>query len=206
MYRWQVMTALTDQRLVGIIRESDQDHARRAGESLLAAGLRAVEVTMNTPGALDVIRALAGTAPEGALIGAGTVLDGVTARLATLAGARFLVSPSLSAEVIETGHRYGVPVIPGAFSPTEITDALSAGADAVKLFPSRALRPDVVPALRGPLPQAPIIPTGVPVADCVEWIRAGAVAVGVTGELYAGGTEATAKRVAGLLADLDAAR
>lgn len=203
MYRWQIMQAITEQRVVGIIRESSPEAGRAAGGRLLDAGLRAVEVSFTSAGTLDVLRDLAATAPPGAVIGAGTVLDATTARLAVLAGARFLVSPTLTREVIETGHRYGVPVIPGTFTATEVEAALSAGADAIKIFPASSLGTSVLGYLAGPLPQVPFIPTGgITVEAAPDWIRAGAVAVGLGNALSAGNPEETAERVRALLGRL----
>ncbi|MEU8139267.1 bifunctional 4-hydroxy-2-oxoglutarate aldolase/2-dehydro-3-deoxy-phosphogluconate aldolase, partial [Streptodolium elevatio] len=131
------------------------------------------------------------------------VLDAASARAATSAGARFLVSPSLHRDVIETAHRHGASVIPGACTPTEAVAAVAAGADAVKLFPASQWTPGSFRDMRGALPQIPFIPTGsIAVADAPAWIAAGAVAVGMGAKLAAGTPEESAARIKDLLASL----
>lgn len=203
MYRWQTMSTIAEQRAIGIVRTDDAKTALTAGQQLLAAGMHTVEIAMTTPGALDAVQALVEGAPAGAVIGVGTVLDETTARLAVLAGARFLVSPSLDRDVIATGHRYDVAVIPGTGTATEVVAAMEAGADAVKFFPSSSLGPGHLRDLRGPLPQVPFIPTGgITVADAPKYIAAGAVAVGVGSALTAGTDDEIGARVRGLLDEL----
>jgi 2-dehydro-3-deoxyphosphogluconate aldolase/(4S)-4-hydroxy-2-oxoglutarate aldolase len=204
VYRWQVMSAIAEQHVIGIVRADNADAARETGRRLLDAGLRAVEISLTTPGALDVIDELSG--PD-VIVGAGTVLDASTARLAVLAGATFLVAPSFDPETVATGHRYGVAVIPGAQSPTEIVAAMSAGADAVKLYPASAASPAVLKDLAAPLPQVPFVPTGgVRLDDAADWIAAGAVAVGLGSALSKGSAAETTARVATLLDTLGARR
>ncbi|WP_327089172.1 bifunctional 4-hydroxy-2-oxoglutarate aldolase/2-dehydro-3-deoxy-phosphogluconate aldolase [Nonomuraea sp. NBC_01738] len=186
MYRWQVMNRVAERRIVGIVRAAGPDEAVAATLGAVDAGLDVVEVSLTTPGALEAIERAAKARPE-AVIGAGTVLDEPSARLAVLAGARFLVSPSLHRAVLETGHRYGLAVLPGVGTATEIVTALEAGADAVKLFPARASSPAVLRDLLQALPQAPVVPTGGVSADTApEWIAAGAVACGVGGAITSG--------------------
>ena len=135
---------------------------------------------MTTPAALDAIREASAEVGSDALIGAGTVLDGMTARLAVDAGATFVVAPSLAIDMIEVAHLYGVAAIPGCLTPTEIVRAWRAGADVVKLFPGRVATPGYFADLRGPFPQVRLMPTGnVDLATAPEYIRSGAVAVGV---------------------------
>ncbi|MBE3574198.1 MAG: bifunctional 4-hydroxy-2-oxoglutarate aldolase/2-dehydro-3-deoxy-phosphogluconate aldolase, partial [Firmicutes bacterium] len=143
------------------------------------AGLQAIEVTFTVPGADRVIAELRGEFPE-ILVGAGTVLDSETARAALLAGAQFLVTPILSEGVAQIANRYRVPGILGALTPTEIAKALDLGASVIKLFPGEAVGPAYIKAIHGPFPQAPLMPTGgVTLGNLAEWLRAGAVAVGV---------------------------
>ncbi|HEX4812928.1 MAG TPA: bifunctional 4-hydroxy-2-oxoglutarate aldolase/2-dehydro-3-deoxy-phosphogluconate aldolase [Nonomuraea sp.] len=202
MYRWEIVRAVTEQRVFGIVRTAGADAAVAAAEAVLEAGLRAVEVALTTRRALDAVARLAGARPE-ALVGAGTVLDAAAARAAVEAGARFLVSPSLHPDVIRAGHRYGVPVFPGAATPTEIVRALEEGADAVKIFPAAAASPSWLRDVRAALPQLPAIPTGgVTIDDAPEWIAAGAVACGMGSALTSGGAEAAGRRVTTLLARL----
>lgn len=206
MYRWEIVRAVTAQRVFGIVRTSGPEEAVRAAGAVLDAGLDAVEVALTSPHALDAIGELTAARPD-AFIGAGTVLDAPAARSAVEAGARFLVSPSLHPEVIRTGHRYGVPVLPGVSTPTEMVRALEEGADALKLFPASAVRPSWIQDVRAALPQAPLIPTGgVTLDNAPDWIAAGAVACGMGSALTSGGAEAAGERVTALLDALARAR
>lgn len=170
---------IVDVGVVPIIRAPTADAALRICEVLIDTGMPIVEVTFTVPGAPEVIRRLRTQFPA-LLVGAGTVLDGPTARAAILEGAEFLVSVVAPKDVIVLGHQYDVPVIPGAFTPAEILAALAMGADVVKLFPAEVGGPAYLRALRGPLPTLRAFPTGgVSAANVHEWFAAGAVAVGV---------------------------
>ena len=172
-----VLAKLTEAGVLGIIRVEKVEDLVRIAQALHAGGLSCLEITMTTPGALRAIEEVREELSE-VLMGAGTVLDAATARQAILVGAEFLVTPTVKLDVIETAHRYGVPVIPGAMTPTEILTAWEAGADMVKVFPASVLGPGFVRALRGPLPQIPLVPTGGITAENVgEFIRAGAAVV-----------------------------
>jgi 2-dehydro-3-deoxyphosphogluconate aldolase/(4S)-4-hydroxy-2-oxoglutarate aldolase len=180
MSRTATVSAIIDCGVVAVIRMQDPAKLRGVVDALAEGGVRALEVTMTVPGAIGLIEQLAPRMPEGFLIGAGTVLDSETARLAILAGARFVVGPVFRKDVIATCHRYDVASMPGCFTPTEILDAWEAGADIVKVFPATALGPGYFKDLRGPLPQVRLMPTGgVTLDNAGEWIRAGASAVGV---------------------------
>lgn len=169
--------------VVPIIRAPTPDHALRISEVLIDAGMPVVEVTFTVPRAAEVIRQLRTRFPD-LLTGAGTVLDGPTARIAILEGAQFLVSVIAPSDVIVLGHQCDVPVIPGAFTPAEIMAAVTMGADVVKLFPAEVGGPAYLRALRGPFPTLRVFPTGgVSAANVAEWFGAGAVAVGVGGTL-----------------------
>lgn len=206
MYRWEIVAAVTEQRVFGIVRAARPEEAVAAAEAMLDAGLRAVEVALTTPGALSALARLTEKRPE-ALIGAGTVLDETAARAAIEAGARFLVSPGLYPAVIRTGHRYGVPVFPGTATPSEMVRALEEGADALKLFPATGIAPAWLKDVRAALPQAPVIPTGgVTIDDAADWIAAGAVACGMGSALTSGGAHAAGERVPALLDRLARAR
>ncbi|GII32081.1 bifunctional 4-hydroxy-2-oxoglutarate aldolase/2-dehydro-3-deoxy-phosphogluconate aldolase [Planotetraspora mira] len=188
--RWRLAARVVADRVIGIVRAPSPEDAISYGSRLLAAGLGSVEVSLVTPGALAAIRRLTALAPgretEGSapMIGAGTVLDGHQAVLAIEAGARFLVCPALSTKVIRAGHRHGVPVVAGAATPTEIVSALEAGADLVKLFPASQSSPSTLRDVLQALPYAPLVPTGgVTMTSAPGWIGAGAVAVGMGGEL-----------------------
>ena len=206
MYSYEVAAAVATQRVVAIVRAPDADAARAAVWLLVEAGLQVVEVSLTTPGALEVIAEVAARRVPGLVLGAGTVLDGATARLAVLAGARFLVSPSLQEDVLRTAHRYGVATLPGAATAAEAVRAMELGADLVKLFPASAYGPKATGDLLQALPQVPLVPTGgVTLAAAPDYIRAGAVAVGMGSSLTRGGPAEAAERVARLLADLSAA-
>lgn len=166
--------------IVAVIRMKEPDKLRAVVDAIAAGGVRALEVTMTVPGAVELIRQLAPTLPPGFVLGAGTVLDAATALRVIDAGAQFVVSPVFRVPVIDACHSAGVPAMPGCFTPTEILEAWDAGADVVKVFPATALGPTYLKDIRGPLPQVKLMPTGgVTLDNAGEWIRAGAVAVGV---------------------------
>lgn len=164
--------------IVAVIRLRDPGKLRAVVDALMAGGVKALEVTMTVPGAVDLIRELAPTLPEGFLLGAGTVVSGAIAHAVIGAGAQFVISPVFRREVIAACHERGVPVAPGCFTPTEILDAHDAGADIVKVFPATTLGPQYIKDVRAPLPQVKLMPTGgVSPENAGDWIRAGAVAV-----------------------------
>jgi 2-dehydro-3-deoxyphosphogluconate aldolase/(4S)-4-hydroxy-2-oxoglutarate aldolase len=178
--RTHVVQALEQNGVVAVIRMKEPDKLRAVVDALAEGGVRALEVTMTVPRAIEMIAQLAPTLPPGFLLGAGTVLDAETARLAILGGAQFVVGPVFRPEVIAMCHRYDVAAMPGCFTPTEILAAWEAGADVVKVFPATALGPGFFKDVRGPLPQVKLMPTGgVTLDNAGEWIKAGAVAVGV---------------------------
>lgn len=188
MLKLKVLSKVIESGLVAIVRTNSADQAARIAEACARGGAAAIEITFTVPGATAVIEALAKQYAAGEiLIGAGTVLDPETARIAILAGAQYIVSPSVSPETARLCNRYQIPYMPGACTMREIVDAMECGADIVKLFPGETLGPAFVKAVRGPLPQASLMPTGgVAVDNVAEWIKAGAVAVGVGGSLTAG--------------------
>jgi 2-dehydro-3-deoxyphosphogluconate aldolase / (4S)-4-hydroxy-2-oxoglutarate aldolase len=166
--------------VVAIIRLKDASQVSDIVGALKEGGVRAMEITMSVPGAVNLIRQIAPTLPADFKLGAGTVTDGQTAAACIDAGAAFIVSPVLRRDVLDMCRARNVPSMPGCFSPTEILDAWDAGADIVKVFPATSLGPGYLKDLRGPLPQLKLMPTGgVSVENAHEWIRAGAVAVGV---------------------------
>jgi 2-dehydro-3-deoxyphosphogluconate aldolase/(4S)-4-hydroxy-2-oxoglutarate aldolase len=178
--RTAVVSALEAEGVVAIIRMKEADKLRGVVDALAEGGARALEVTMTVPGAIGTIERLSPSLPEGFILGAGTILDAETARMAILAGARYIVSPVFKPEIIALCHRYDVACMPGCFSPTEILTAWEAGADIVKVFPATALGPSFFKDVRGPLPQVKLMPTGgVTMENAGEWIKAGAVAIGV---------------------------
>jgi 2-dehydro-3-deoxyphosphogluconate aldolase/(4S)-4-hydroxy-2-oxoglutarate aldolase len=170
--------------VVAVIRLQDGSRLRAVVDALAAGGITALEVTMTVPRAIELIGEIAPALPGGFLVGAGTVVDPDTARSAVEAGARFVVGPVFRPAVIEAAHGAGAAAMPGCFSPTEILAAWDAGADLVKVFPATALGPAYFKDLRGPLPQVRLVPTGgVTIENAGEWIKAGAVAIGVGGAL-----------------------
>ena len=166
--------------VVAVIRLKDPSVLRAVVDAIFDGGVRALEITMTVPGAIELIGQLAPTLPPECILGAGTVLDAGTARRAIDAGAQFVVSPVFRPETILACHEHGAAAMPGCFSPTEILSAWDGGADVVKVFPATALGPGFFKDVLGPLPQVKLMPTGgVTLGNAGDWIRAGAVAVGV---------------------------
>lgn len=182
--RKETTAFIEDCGVVAVIRVQDPDTVRGVVDALAEGGVRALEVTMTVPRAIELIAELAPKLPKEFLFGAGTILDADTARRAIAAGAQFLVSPIFRPEVIAAGHQHDVPVMPGCFSPTEIYSAWEAGADIIKVFPATSVGPGYLKDIRGPLPQVKLMPTGgVSIDNVGDWLRAGAVAVGVGSSL-----------------------
>ena len=178
--RSEIVSEVENGGVVGIIRMQDPAALAQVVEALARGGLKALEVTMTVPRAIELIAQIAPTLPDDFLLGAGTVVDADTAHRAAEAGAQFLVSPVLRPEVIKAAHEDGIPVMPGCFTPTEILTAWDLGADVVKVFPATSVGPGYLKDIRGPLPQVKLMPTGgVSIDNVGEWLRAGAVAVGV---------------------------
>ncbi len=178
--RADIVSRIESCGVVAVIRLQDSSKLRAVVDALAAGGVTALEITMTVPRAIDLIAEIAPTLPGGFVIGAGTVVDPDTARAAIDAGARFIVGPVFKPAVIAACHERDVAVMPGCFSPTEIFAAWEAGADVVKVFPATALGPAYFKDIRGPLPQLKLMPTGgVSLENAGDWIRAGAVAIGV---------------------------
>lgn len=180
MNRSEVVSEIQRLGVVAVIRMKDADKLRAVIDAIAAGGVRAIEVTMTVPGAIGLIAKLAPVLSKDILFGAGTVTDATTARAVIDAGARFVVSPVFRPEVIAACHEREIAVAPGCFTPTEILDAHDAGADIIKVFPATALGPQFIKDVRAPLPQVRLMPTGgVSLDNAGDWIKAGAVAVGV---------------------------
>jgi 2-dehydro-3-deoxyphosphogluconate aldolase/(4S)-4-hydroxy-2-oxoglutarate aldolase len=187
MTRHDTLHRLLHPGVIAIMRADASDQLLDAARALADGGVTAMEVTMTTPNALDVVRAVVAELGDRIVMGAGTVLDGVSARLAILAGAGFVVTPVMRPEVIGLCRRYSKPVVCGAYTPTEMLAAHEAGADFIKLFPADTLGPAYIRAVKAPLPQLQIIPTGgVTAANCGEFVRAGCAAVAAGGSLVGG--------------------
>jgi 2-dehydro-3-deoxyphosphogluconate aldolase/(4S)-4-hydroxy-2-oxoglutarate aldolase len=191
----------------------DPAKLRAVFDALGEGGVRAIEVTMTVPGAVQLIASLAKSLPPGFVLGAGTVIDPATAHAVIDAGARFIVSPVLRREVVQVCLDRGVMSAPGCFSPTEILDAHEMGADVVKVFPATALGPQYLKDIRAPMPQLKLMPTGgVTLDNAGDWIRAGAVAVGVgsalvdTKAIEEGRLDAIANNARRIVASVSAAR
>src|SRR3984885_697733 len=186
MSKVEVLAALKHIGLVPVLRASSVDKALALASAIADGGVTVLEVTMTVPGAIEVMKRLAKDRPD-ILIGAGTVLDAETARMCILEGGKFVVSPALNLGTIEMCHRYSIAVLPGALTPTEIVTAWQAGADVVKVFPASAMGgAKYLTALKGPLPQVELIPTGgVLLGTAAEFLEAGAFALGVGSDLVA---------------------
>ncbi|MGI8422977.1 MAG: bifunctional 4-hydroxy-2-oxoglutarate aldolase/2-dehydro-3-deoxy-phosphogluconate aldolase [Chloroflexota bacterium] len=170
--------------VVAIMRHTEASLAVEAAEALLRGGVDVVEVTLNTAGAAQMIGKLRAHFGDKLLVGAGTVLSPSAVNQAVEAGAQFIVAPNTDPKVIALCNRHGVPAVPGAFTPTEVVTAWESGADAVKVFPVSGVGPRYIKDLRGPLPDIPLVPTGgVTAENCVEFIKAGAIAVGAGSDL-----------------------
>lgn len=170
--------------IVAIMRAQSSDQLLAAADAVLAGGVNAIEVTMTTPGALRVIEEATSKYGEEVIFGVGSVLDPETARAAILAGAQFVVCPTLKLSTIEMCKRYSVPIVPGAYTPTEVLTAWEAGADMVKIFPASVGGPPYIKAVKAPLPQVKLVPVGgVNLQTTADFIRAGSEVVGVGSSL-----------------------
>lgn len=170
--------------VIAIVRFDRSDELVQVARAIRAGGVRAIEFTMTTPNALAIIESATREFGEDVLLGAGTVLDAETARAAILAGAQFIVTPTLNPKVIKMCHRYSKVIVPGAFTPTEILTAWELGADMVKVFPAEFGGPDYFKAIRAPLPQVKLLPVGgVSLENTGDFIKAGACAVAVGSNL-----------------------
>jgi 2-dehydro-3-deoxyphosphogluconate aldolase / (4S)-4-hydroxy-2-oxoglutarate aldolase len=175
---------ILDAGIVAVVRAAEGSHLVEVIRALADGGVTVAEVTFTVPNPLEVLRQARQTLGEQVLLGAGTVLDAETARAALLAGAEFIVAPTLNADVIRLCNRYGKVVMPGAFTPTEILAAWEAGADIVKVFPAEVVGPAFFKAMRGPLPQIRLMPTGgVDLDTAAEFLKAGACCLGIGSQL-----------------------
>ena len=185
MEKREIFDRIMSEGLIPVIRVSSASEAIDVANAVKEGGVSLIEITMSVQGAIDVIGELSREYGDEIIMGAGTVLDTETGRAALLAGAQFIVSPTLDLNLIQLAHRYSALVIPGTMTPTEILTAWNAGADMVKVFPAGQLGgPAYIKALKGPLPQILLVPTGgVNLENAGAFIQAGAAALGVGGEL-----------------------
>lgn len=192
MGKSEIIHQIKEQKLVAVIRGNTVQEAIDIIRGAVLGGIKVIELTYTTPFVEDVFKAVR---EEQALVGAGTVLDSETARHAILNGAKFIVSPSFNEAIAKTCNRYTVPYFPGCMTIKEMVTALEAGCDVLKLFPADQFKPSFIRSVKGPLPQAELMPTGgINAENMKEWINAGAVAVGVGSDLtrayQAGGIDA----------------
>lgn len=170
--------------IVAVVRSPDSNQLVEVVRALAEGGVTVAEITMTVPGALDVVKAVRSALGDRVLLGAGTILDPETARAAILAGAEYIVAPTINLEVIRLCQRYDKLVMPGAFTPTEILTAWEAGADIVKVFPADVVGPAFFKAIKGPLPQVRVMPTGgVDLTTAAAFLKAGACCLGIGGQM-----------------------
>jgi 2-dehydro-3-deoxyphosphogluconate aldolase/(4S)-4-hydroxy-2-oxoglutarate aldolase len=188
MDKIEIMKKLKTEKLVAVIRAESKEQGFKVVDAVKAGGIKFLEVTLTVPGAIEIINELVDVyKDEDVVIGAGTVLDAETARLAILAGAKFVVSPSLSLDVMKMCNRYRVPILPGATTVKDMICAFEAGADVIKLFPGEGYRPSIIKSFKAPLPHGHFMPTGgVSLDNVSDWIKAGAFAVGTGSSLTKG--------------------
>ncbi|ALS02519.1 ketohydroxyglutarate aldolase [Enterococcus silesiacus] len=188
MKRVEILSRLEKTGVVAVVRGATKEEALKASHAIIEGGMTGIELTFTVPQADEVIKELVAVYSDrlDIVIGAGTVLDAVTARLAIMAGAEYVVSPSFNRETAELCNLYQVPYLPGCMTITEVQEALKSGADIVKLFPGSVYGPSIISAFMAPMPQVSIMPTGgVNLDNMADWFKAGAVTVGVGGDLLA---------------------
>jgi 2-dehydro-3-deoxyphosphogluconate aldolase/(4S)-4-hydroxy-2-oxoglutarate aldolase len=185
MEKRDILNRMIQEGVIPVVRVSSAQEAMDVSDAIKAGGVSLIEITMSVQGAIDVIKELTRKYKDEIIMGAGTILDPETGRAALLAGAQFIVSPTLNLDLIHLAHRYSAVIIPGAMTPTEILTAWNAGADMVKVFPAAQVGgPEYLKALKGPLPQILLVPTGgVNLQNAGAFIKGGATALGVGGEL-----------------------
>jgi 2-dehydro-3-deoxyphosphogluconate aldolase/(4S)-4-hydroxy-2-oxoglutarate aldolase len=190
MNKQQILASIIEIGVVPVVRTPTAEAAIRSIEAIHRGGVRAAEITMTVPGAIRALEKVADQFGDSIILGAGTVLDPETARACMLAGAQFFVTPALNLKTIEIAQRYSKPIMPGALTPTEVVNAWEAGADVVKIFPASAVGgAKYIKALKGPFPQIEMIPTGgVNLETAADFLKAGACAIAVGGELIDAGT------------------
>lgn len=192
MKKVTILNKLENAGVIAVVRGKDQMEALRATDAIIAGGMKGIELTFTVPNAEAVIKELVEKYKDNqeVVIGAGTVLDSITARIAIMAGAEYIVSPFFDKETAEVCNLYQIPYLPGCMTITEMKEALKSGVDIIKLFPGSAFGPEIVKAFKAPMPQLNIMPTGgVGLDNMKDWFNAGVVAVGVGGNLLAPATK-----------------
>lgn len=190
MEKYKILKRIENTGIIAVVRAENNEKAKDIAYACMNGGIDAIEIAFTVPGAHKVIEALVEEFGDKLLVGAGTVLDNETARIAILSGAKYIVSPSFDLDTVKLCNRYQIPYIPGCMTLTEMITAMEAGADIIKVFPGSAFGPSFIKAIKGPLPQAVLMPTGGVNLDNVEqWISNGCIAVGVGGSLTKGSKE-----------------
>lgn len=190
MRKYEVLQRIENVGVVAVVRAENSEKAKKIALACMEGGIDSIEITFTVPGADEVIKDLTKEFGDTLLVGAGTVLDSETARIAILAGAKYIVSPAFDLETAKLCNRYQVPYMPGCMTLTEMITAMEAGADVIKVFPGSAFGPSFIKAVKGPLPQAVLMPTGgVSIDNVDQWIKNGCIAVGVGGNLTKGSSE-----------------
>ena len=190
MRKYEVMQRIENVGVVAVVRAENSQQAKKIALACMEGGIDSIEITFTVPGAEKVIEDLTKEFGDTLLVGAGTVLDSETARIAILAGAKYIVSPAFDLETAKLCNRYQVPYMPGCMTLKEMITAMEAGADVIKVFPGSVFGPDFIKAIKGPLPQAVLMPTGgVSIDNVDKWIKNGCIAVGVGGNLTKGSSE-----------------
>ena len=190
MRKYEVLKRIEEVGVVAVVRAENSEKAKKIALACMEGGIDSIEITFTVPGAHKVIESLTEEFGDRLLVGAGTVLDSETARIAILAGAKYIVSPGFDLETAKLCNRYQVPYMAGCMTITEMIKAMEAGVDVLKVFPGSAFGPSFVKAIRGPLPQAVLMPTGgVSIDNVDQWIKNGCIAVGVGGNLTKGSSE-----------------
>lgn len=190
MLKLDTLKRIEDTGIVAVVRAENEEKAKNIAQACMEGGIDAIEITFTVPGAQRVIEGLVEEFGDSLLVGAGTVLDRETARIAILAGAKFIVSPAFDLDTTKLCNRYQIPYMPGCMTPSEMIKAMEAGVDIIKVFPGSSLGPSYIKAIKGPLPQANLMPTGGVSLDNVDqWIKNGCIAVGVGGSLTKGSKE-----------------
>lgn len=207
MEKYEVLNRIHELGIVAVIRGRDKEEALNFSRACVKGGVNILEVTFTVPDALDVMKSIREELGDKALLGAGTVLDTTTARLAIMNGANFIVSPAFDKEVAKLCNLYQVPYMPGCITATEVTEALKYGVDIIKIFPGSMVGPGYFGAIHGPLPQAKLMPTGgVDVDNVKDWFAKGAYAVGVGSQLVKGSEEEIVKKCKVFLERIEEAR
>lgn len=189
MEKTELLSRMKAEGIVAVVRAENKEKGEKVIDAIVKGGINFIEITMTVPGAVDIIKELSQKYKDdkNIVIGAGTVLDPETARMVILAGAQFVVSPSLNVETVKLCNRYRVPVMPGIMTVKEAVEALELGVDILKVFPGNAFGPSIISSFKGPLPQAQFMPTGGVAVDNVDkWFKAGVVAVGTGSNLTVG--------------------